>query len=160
MFYMFKLKPKQVLRFWKWVKKIPNGCWEWQGCLTQSGYGRFQVHPKTLRAHKVAYFLFHGFFDETLHVCHRCDNRKCVNPEHLFLGTAEENVKDMLIKGRLNRNKKCKGISFRKESGKWRARIMRNYSNILIGEFDTEQEALLAREKYVKDHYCAKESSS
>lgn len=147
---MYQLKPRQILRFWKWVRKIPNGCWEWQGCFTTSGYGRFQVHPKTLRAHKVSYFLFHGSFDEKLLVCHKCDNPKCVNPNHLFLGTAKENTLDMIEKGRLNRNKKCKGISFRKETGKWRARVMRNYSNVLIGEFSSEQEAVDARQKYLQ----------
>lgn len=147
---MFNLKPHQILRFWKWVEKIPNGCWNWKGCRTSRGYGRFQVHPKTLRAHRVSYFLFNGEFDETLLICHSCDNPSCVNPSHLFIGNSKENVEDMVKKGRLNRNKKCKGISFRKETGKWRARIMRNYSNILVGEFDSEEKAHEARMEALK----------
>ncbi len=157
--FMFQLKPKQILRFWSWVKKVPSGCWEWQGCLTKTGYGRFQVHPKTLRAHKVSYFLCKGSFPNDFLVCHTCDNPRCVNPEHLWVGSPKDNVLDMIKKGRLVRHKskqanvssKYSGISLRKETGKWRARIMRNYSNILIGEYNSEEEAHLAREKYKKE---------
>lgn len=150
---MYSLKPAQILRFWKWVKKTPKGCWEWQGCLTKGGYGRFQVHPKTLRAHRVSYFLFNGPIIDSQLVLHKCDNPLCVNPEHLFLGTSKENTDDMIAKGRLSRHRskhknsisKYAGVSFRKDTGRWRARIMVNYSNILVGQFDTEEEAHHAR---------------
>ena len=152
---MYSLKPRQILRFWKWVKKLPNGCWEWQASITTSGYGRFAVYPKTLRAHKVAYFLCKGKILEDQFVCHTCDNPRCVNPDHLWIGTSKQNTKDMIFKGRLNRSRskhkdsisKYPGISFRKEkkTNAWRARIMRNYHTIWCKEFATEEDAHLAR---------------
>ena len=137
------------------VKKVPNSCWEWQKSLTKSGYGRFAVHPKTYRAHIVSHLLLKGEIPEGKFVCHSCDNPKCVNPEHLWLGSAKENTRDMINKGRLvrsrsknsNRSSKYIGVSFRKETGKWRARIMKNYTNFLVGDFETEELAKEARER-------------
>lgn len=151
---MYSLKPKQILRFWSYVKKVPNGCWEWQGCLSKNGYGRFQVHPKTLRAHRVSYFLFNGSIPKDKIVCHTCDNTKCLNPEHLWLGSTKENIHDMINKGRVIRSRKkhrdhCSskysGVYFRKDSGKWKTSIMRNYKVVWRGQFDTEEEAHQAR---------------
>lgn len=145
---MYDLSPKDIARFWLYVKKCENGCWEWQACLTHSGYGRFQVHPKTYRAHRIAYFLMNGDIKNGLCVCHSCDNACCVNPQHLFLGTSKQNTHDMISKGRLVRCRgENKGVSYRKGTGKWRARYMKNYENVLVGEFDSQQEALEALKK-------------
>jgi hypothetical protein len=147
---MISLTPKHVASFWMKIKKIPNGCWEWQASLTHSGYGRFNIRSKTYRAHIVSYLLLKGEISKNKCVCHTCDNPRCVNPNHLWLGTMKDNVKDMILKGRQKR-RGGKGISLRKESGKWRVRIMRNYSNILVGEFETEGEARIARDKALKE---------
>ncbi len=81
-------------------------------------------------------------------VCHKFDNPSCVNPQYLFLGSPKENAHDMISKDRLNCSSgENKGISYRKETGKWRARYMRDYKNILIGEFETKEEALAALQK-------------
>ncbi len=139
---------KRIANFWLKVKKSQNGCWEWTGSFSQNGYGRFSIHPKCYKAHRISYFLMHGEIPEDKFVCHKCDNPACVNPQHLYLGTAKENTHDMIEKGRLNRSRgENKGISYRKESGKWRARIMYNYKNILLGEFETKEEALEAVNK-------------
>ena len=78
----------------------PGGCLEYQGVRNSDGYGQIKVDGKMLLAHRVAYELAHGPIPSGLCVCHRCDNPSCCNPDHLFLGTHNENVKDMIDKGR------------------------------------------------------------
>lgn len=85
----------------KW-KEAPNGCWEWTASVAGKGYGQFRI-PGTRRnayAHRLSYELNIGPIPDGMMVCHRCDNPKCVNPEHLFLGDATVNLTDMAEKGR------------------------------------------------------------
>jgi hypothetical protein len=77
-----------------------EGCWEYRHSLTLSGYGRLWVDGKTRRAHRVAWELTYGPIPDGIEVCHRCDNPPCVRPDHLFLGTAEDNAADREAKGR------------------------------------------------------------
>jgi hypothetical protein len=77
-----------------------TGCWNWTGPL-RNGYGQVcTARSKHVLAHRAAYQLFVGEITDGLYVCHRCDNRRCMNPEHLFLGTALDNAQDMVSKGR------------------------------------------------------------
>lgn len=81
-----------------------TGCWEWQGAL-RVGYGaivgKINGTRKTLGAHRVSYELHKGPIPKGLFVCHSCDNRKCINPEHLWLGTGKDNMQDALRKDRM-----------------------------------------------------------
>ncbi len=80
-----------------------NGCWPWLGVKTHYGYGKIRNNYKHVGAHRIAYELLVGDIPIGLHVLHHCDNRSCVNPGHMFLGTQADNMKDMFTKGR-NRN--------------------------------------------------------
>jgi hypothetical protein len=86
-------------RFYSKVQDTDSGCQIWTGCLMPNGYGQFHLNGKTAYAHRVAYELHYGSIGE-LFVLHKCDNRRCVNPSHLFLGTFNDNMRDMTKKGR------------------------------------------------------------
>lgn len=96
-----KNTPKNLERFRdKFVPEPNSGCWLWCGSTTDTGYGRVKVNGKIQRAHRVSYELHNGLIPEGLNVCHTCDTPLCVNPDHLFLGTQQDNITDMIQKGR------------------------------------------------------------
>lgn len=92
-------------RFWTHVAKT-DSCWLWLGWKDEHGYGWIRGEEgrsgKVLRAHRVAWELANGAIPEGQYVCHHCDNPSCVRPDHLFIGTHLENMRDCVRKGRYN----------------------------------------------------------
>jgi len=77
-----------------------NGCHVWTGSTDRHGYGKFSIKSRIIGAHRLAFVLAYDEQPLSFLVCHHCDNAKCVNPEHLFLGTSHDNMQDMSRKGR------------------------------------------------------------
>ena len=90
-------------RFWSKVDKSPvNGCWKWTASTNNRGYGCFYIHPKQTTAHRASWIIAFGKIPSGMCILHNCDNGHlgCVNPNHLFLGTQGDNMRDMYAKNR------------------------------------------------------------
>lgn len=116
-----------IKRFWERTETKENGCIEWSGGKFPSGYGVCQmtvVGGKDRIAHRISWRLAHGNIPDGMYVCHKCDNRLCVNPEHLYLGTALENNRDREIRKRGNH---LKNIPRKNFSASIKRSIVRKY---------------------------------
>lgn len=89
-----------LARFMSKIEKQDNDCWEWLGSTDRHGYGQVKVGQKMCRAHRVSFELMVSEIPTGMYILHHCDNRRCVNPDHLFLGTQLDNIRDMRSKGR------------------------------------------------------------
>jgi len=138
-----RLVPIPILdRFWINVRKT-DGCWLWTGAHKPSGYGDIWYRNRPQIAHRVSWQIYHGAIPKELHVLHSCDIPSCVNPAHLFLGTAKDNAADCIRKGRFvfhrppmkdvcKRGHKYIGDNIRIRQYKGRIyRVCRSCSNIL-----------------------------
>jgi hypothetical protein len=122
-------------RFWSKINKdTESGCYEWKGNLDKNEYGRFKVNYKDVRAHRFSYELHHGEIPEGMLVLHSCDNPKCVNPNHLSIGTHKEN---MLDRNNKNRQYKPKG-SLHHNSKLTEEKVLIIKSKLISGEKEVD----------------------
>lgn len=113
--YSYGVQRKKTIeeRFWEKVdRRGEDECWEWLGARASAskkrnflGYGVINIHRVLTLTHRYSFELRNGYIDPDLLVCHECDNGLCVNPKHLWQGTAWENTQDMIYKGRQSRVK-------------------------------------------------------
>lgn len=135
------INERDKARFWIKVKQT-NRCWEWTASLNNTGYGVFNLKGETL-AHRIAYQIFYGKIGDK-QVLHKCDNTKCVNPDHLFVGNHDDNMKDKQKKGRsrmFGRSSQYLGVSWRNDSNRWRSYIIINKKSIHLACHTNEIDA-------------------
>jgi hypothetical protein len=97
-------RPRKTLEEFFWSRVIKtDGCWLWTGRIAHWGYGDIQLHAgaRHLLAHRASWIIHHGSIPNKMFVCHTCDNPPCVRPDHLFLGSHTDNMRDAAAKGRM-----------------------------------------------------------
>jgi hypothetical protein len=99
----YEISPRLITRFErKFIPEPNSGCWLWTDAVTAKGYGRILVGNKSRIASRVSHYIYKGTIPTGLLVCHTCDTPSCVNPDHLWLGSAADNMKDCSDKGRFS----------------------------------------------------------
>jgi len=121
-----------------------NGCWVWQGSCVTGGYGNLTFKCESLYAHRASWEVHNGPIPVGMSVLHKCDNRRCINPEHLFLGTQDDNIKDMYKKGRQAYDYKCKLTEQEVLEIKYKLRHKKFSQEYLAKMYDISRSTILA----------------
>lgn len=129
-------------RFWPKVEKTDT-CWNWTAFCNAYGYGQFGLGGRgegLILAHRYAWMEAHGTVPDSPldHICH---NRRCVNPDHLRVVTSKQNSENVRGDDRANNKSGYRGVSWDKERSKWRATLTHNLKHIMVGRYDTVEEA-------------------
>lgn len=120
-----------VKRFWEKVdKRSDDECWNWKGLLNTNGYPTISICNRYWLAHRMSYLIHYGKISPDLYIMHKCDNPKCVNPNHLIEGTPKQNTNDAISKHRMLIGEK-NGMSKLSESDVIRIRALRNEGSTL-----------------------------
>ncbi len=82
------------------IKKGNDKCWDWKGCCPAPGYCQLRLGSKIYKAHRLSWIIHHGLIPAGMHILHKCDNKRCSNPNHLFIGTEKDNMNDCRNKNR------------------------------------------------------------
>lgn len=97
---------KVIERFHTKYRVNPEtGCWEWINPPSSTGYTNISIDGKVYGAHRISWQIYNGAIPDGLYICHTCDNTRCVNPNHLFLGTPQDNARDRDTKGRMGKRR-------------------------------------------------------
>jgi hypothetical protein len=124
-------------RFLSYVSVNPHsGCWEWTGAKKPTGYGSFKLYGRNFYTHRVSYLIYKGEIPDGMFICHSCDNRCCVNPDHLWAGTGKDNADD---RNRKNRHWVQRG------SGVWNARLTEDDIRIIRDRASTRIRGIQTR---------------
>lgn len=112
----------------KWIPEPNSGCWLWTAYLNMWGYGMIMCSGKLTLAHRLSWQLHRGDIPEGIRVLHHCDTPACVNPEHLFLGTDQDNARDMARKGRVQHKLTREQVVAIKSDGRMYTEIAKDYN--------------------------------
>lgn len=140
-----RVSPRQ--RFLRRMPTPNGGCWLWPGATGDRGHGVLGAGGRgegLLRAHRLAFEMFVGPIPDGLHVCHHCDEPRCCNPAHLFLGTDADNMRDMALKGRGCKSPNGYPFGAKPDGNRWRASCWRDGREHHVGMFATAEEASAA----------------
>jgi len=141
---------KMLKRFWSKVE-MTDGCWTWKAFKNKQGYGRFGIAAgQCVNAHRVSYTIKNGPIPQDLFICHTCDNPSCVNPNHLFAGSRQDNIDDMMIKKRSRHFNNHEFYGVQKEDrapegpnrkARWRSFYCKEGKMIMLGHHNSLIEA-------------------
>ena len=136
-------------RFWKKVDKTGD-CWVWTGHVSAQGYGAFFYQGDSRQAHRVSYELRFGQMPDGSQIDHACRNRRCVNPEHLRIVTAAENMQNRAV--RSDSKSGMRGVSYRAKEQKWVAHAQSNGGRRYLGLYKTAEDAERAVTAWRREH--------